>query len=115
MKKRILVVDDEMELCDLLAFQLRDEGYEVETAYSVHDALKKYQETDPKIILSDMQMPSGTGLDLLKEIKSIKPLSGLRFYIISGFVSREQELHEMGVAGVIKKPSSFADILRAIE
>ena len=69
MSKKILLVDDEVELCDLMAFQLRDEGYEVTQAYGMNEATELFTQADPDVVLSDMQMPGGSGLDLVIHLK----------------------------------------------
>ena len=115
MKQKILVVDDEMELCDLIAFQLSDEGYEVNQAYSFHEAVEKYSDFHPDIILSDMQMPGGTGLELFKQLKSSHEPLNCAFYIVSGFISmEEEEILGLGIQGTIKKPMNFMDLLTKI-
>ena len=68
-KHHILVVDDEESLLEFLSLLLVDEGYEVSTANSVESARARLTEINPDLVLSDIMMPDGNGLDLLKEIK----------------------------------------------
>ena len=116
MAKKILVVDDEVELSEILAFQLEDEGYDVTLARSAADGLSAFHEFLPDIVLSDMQMPGGTGLDLLQMIKDSSVQHNYRFFIISGFLSMgDEELKEKGVQAVISKPTRFENILKVIQ
>ena len=116
MSQKVLVVDDEVELCDLVAFQLEDEGFEVLRAYGVSEAFSKCQDEKPGIILSDMQMPDGSGLDLLQKIKDSGANWPFRFYVMSGFISEDQkEFQGKGIDGLIPKPSSFEKIMEAVK
>jgi len=69
----ILVVDDEKSLCELLEIAFRKEGYRVEVAHSVESAKRKLESALYDIIISDIRMPGGTGLELLKFTKEIAP------------------------------------------
>lgn len=116
MSQKVLVVDDEIELCDLIAFQLSDEGYDVKQAYSLNEAMDVYSSFFPNVILSDMQMPGGTGIDLFKKLKEVYGEQICSFFIVSGFASMtEREILELGVQGLIKKPMRFEEILNTLK
>ncbi len=66
---RILVVDDESSILDFLRLLLEDEGYAVKTASSMEAARQLFAEDSFDLVLCDIMMPDGNGLDLLKEIK----------------------------------------------
>ena len=69
----ILVVDDERSICELLEIAFRKEGYRVEVAHNVEEARRKLESKIFDIIISDIRMPGGTGVDLLKFTKEIAP------------------------------------------
>ena len=73
MEERILVVDDEPLVTDLLARYLRERGYACETAGSGEEALSKLREKAFALVLIDMRMPGMDGIELLKGIKSLDP------------------------------------------
>src|SRR5271163_4780058 len=75
----ILVVDDERSICELLEITFRKEGHRVEVAHNVDEAKRKLQSKIFDIIISDIRMPGGTGVDLLKFTKEIAPDS---FFIL---------------------------------
>jgi two-component system response regulator PilR (NtrC family) len=67
---RILIVDDEQSLVDFLVVLCTGEGYDVASANSVREARERLAERTPDLVLCDMLMPDGNGLDLLREIKA---------------------------------------------
>jgi DNA-binding response OmpR family regulator len=71
--KRILVVDDEVEVGRLLKKFLVSKAYDVYTATNGLEAIQKLKEVKPHIVLLDLLMPGMSGLDALKEIKEINP------------------------------------------
>src|SRR5690242_19718583 len=69
----ILVVDDEKSLCELLEITFRKDGHRVEVANGVEAARRKLEGSLYDIVISDIRMPGGTGLDLLRFAKEIAP------------------------------------------
>jgi len=69
----ILVVDDERSLCELLEITFRKEGHRVEVASNVEAAKRKLEGALFDIVISDIKMPGGSGLDLLRFAKEIAP------------------------------------------
>jgi len=75
-KKKILVIDDEKNLCILLKSNLENTGeYEVTTAYSGEEGLKKAKETDFDLVITDFKMPGLNGRQVLNALKEMKPNS----------------------------------------
>src|ERR1700748_1338448 len=70
---RILVVDDEKSICELLEITFRKEGYRIEVANSVEAAKRKLESQIFDIIISDVRMPGEGGVDLLQFSKEIAP------------------------------------------
>lgn len=75
--ERILVVDDEIEACDILKEFLTLKGYEVYTAHDGPTAITKAREVSPRIVLLDIRMPGMGGIEVLKEIKKMDPSIGV--------------------------------------
>lgn len=69
-KHRLLVVDDEPDLRTLYELTLLREGYDIETAGSVDDARQLLAEHAFSVVITDMRLPDGTGLDILRQIES---------------------------------------------
>ncbi|HSD71885.1 MAG TPA: response regulator, partial [Thermoanaerobaculia bacterium] len=71
--KRLLIVDDEASIRDMLAFFFHKRGFEVLTASNFTEGRASCQRSSPDLVLCDIKMPDGNGLDLLKQIKSESP------------------------------------------
>jgi DNA-binding response OmpR family regulator len=71
--EKILVVDDELEVCDLLKEFLSARGYEIHIATDGLSALEKLKAVSPHLVLLDMRMPGMDGIEVLKEMKKIEP------------------------------------------
>lgn len=114
MAYRILIVDDEPELANVIAFELEDVGYETICAFSGVEALDIALSKPFDLIVSDIRMPKGDGVTLLKQIKLKIPL--LPVVLISGFSDYEdQELLNLGAIRVLKKPQDLAEIKSIVD
>jgi DNA-binding response OmpR family regulator len=73
MKKRqkILIIDDEKDLCELVQLILKDENFKVDCAFSLKEGKKKWLEQSPPVVLLDQNLPDGTGLDLIESDPSL--------------------------------------------
>ena len=69
-RARILIVDDERSIRELLEIFLRKEGYDVQTAQSVPAGLELIKSTEFDLIVSDIRMPDMSGIDLLRHVRS---------------------------------------------
>lgn len=72
MKTKILVIDDEIHIVELLKFNLETHNYEVDYAYDGIDGYIKAKETKPELILLDWMLPNISGIDILKKLEAIK-------------------------------------------
>lgn len=66
---RILIADDDKEICDLLEIYVRNEGFEVEKAYDGQEAVEKLKEQEIDCLILDVMMPKKDGLEVVKEIR----------------------------------------------
>lgn len=102
--ERILVVDDEVEVCNTLKKFLASNGYEVYTALDGETAVSKTKEVRPHIVLLDIIMPGMNGIDTLKEIKKVDPSVGV--IMVTAVVDEElaKGALELGAYEYITKP-----------
>jgi YesN/AraC family two-component response regulator len=73
MENKILLVDDEKDVRDVLHLSLSDMGYDVFEAENGDEALRIFKKTNPSIVLTDIKMPGMDGIELLRKIKHHNP------------------------------------------
>ncbi len=110
MKSRILVVDDEESIREFLDIMLRKEGYEVTTAEDGQKAIELLKKKTVDMIISDLQMPNVTGMELLKHVKTNYP--DVMFLMITAFGSTENAVEAMkiGAYDYITKPFKLDEV-----
>lgn len=101
---RILVVDDEPEICDFLKEFLVKKNYEVTTASDAEAATQMVKERRPHLVLLDIRMPQKDGVVLLKEIKKINPGIGVIMVTAVRDETLAKETMTLGADGYITKP-----------
>ena len=105
-KKRILIVDDEKEICDLLADHFSDLGYETQSAYDGLDAKKLLLVNKYDLVLTDILMPKMSGVDLLMFLQGVE--SPPPVIVITGFTDNEEkDLKNLGAYAVFYKPIDY--------
>lgn len=113
MKRKILIVDDEERVLHSMVGVLEDEGFQVVTARSGEEALQRFKEENPEVILLDIWMPGMDGIEVLKHLKSIsdKPV-----IMISGHatISTAMAAVKLGAFDFIEKPLSLDTLLTTV-
>ncbi|HVN97897.1 MAG TPA: response regulator [Syntrophorhabdaceae bacterium] len=114
-KRSILIVDDDEMIRNLLMDFLHDLGYEVVSADSGGDALKKFAPETYDLVISDLVMPDINGIELLKEL--LKKDSQLLFFLITGYPTLETAVQAIkaGAYDYIVKPFNFDDLRIKVE
>ena len=69
MSRKVLVVDDEKPISEIVKYNLVKEGYEVFTAYDGEEALEKVEEVEPDLIILDLMLPKMDGLEVAREVR----------------------------------------------
>lgn len=116
MAKNILIVDDDVELCEELAELLRDEGFIVKTIFNGSDGKKEIESSGYDLLILDFKMPGLNGIEVLKEVKEKKP--SCKFIVVSGKPHLEKTLEQEGlsafVSGIMQKPFDVETLLKKI-
>ncbi|MBC7419682.1 MAG: sigma-54-dependent Fis family transcriptional regulator [Bdellovibrio sp.] len=110
MKSRILVVDDEESIREFLEIMLKKEGYEVTTAEDGLRAKEVLSKKSFDMVISDMQMPNVTGIELLKHVKESYP--DVVFMMITAFGTTETAVDamKMGAYDYVTKPFKIDEV-----
>jgi DNA-binding NtrC family response regulator len=104
MEERILIVDDEQEIREMLSRHFRYMGYEVETAENGKEALKVFETKKIDVVISDILMPDMDGVELLRQVRQEYPM--VKVIVITGYVTLENILACMrhGAETCVYKP-----------
>ena len=113
--EKILITDDEHYVLEATTRRLRNKGYDVTGVETGKEALKRISEEPFDLLLLDIQMPDISGLELLSQARRIDP--EIMAVIVTGYGSVENviEAMELGALGFVRKPSSTAELTKAIE
>jgi two-component system, NtrC family, response regulator PilR len=114
-KARILVVDDEQSMREFLEIFFRGEGYEVLTAADVDAALVAVDSDDFDVVISDIQMPERSGLDVLHAVKESAPQTVV--IMITAFATTETAIAAMkqGAYDYVTKPFKMDELRLVVE
>ena len=114
-KARVLVVDDERSMQEFLEILLRREGYDVTCAGDVDGALLALESDDFDVVISDLQMPGKTGLDLLQALREASPETVA--IVMTAFASTETAIAAMkeGAYDYLTKPFQVDEIRLVLE
>lgn len=115
MKKKILIIDDDRDMCLLLTRFLTRHQYEVITTHTGKEGLESIKQHNPDLILCDFRLDDTTGADILKNLKSLKP--DAPFIIITGYsdVKDAVEVMKLGAYDYVTKPLFPDEILITIQ
>ena len=114
--KKILIIDDEIHIVELLKFNLENNGYKVDYSYDGFDGYLKTKEFQPDLILLDWMLPNISGIDLLKKIRSDETLEQIPVIMLTAKNMEEDKLEglEDGADDYITKPISVKEVLARI-
>ena len=113
MKKHVLLVEDEPDLNQTVAFNLDSEGYSVESAFNGKEALKLIEEKTPDLILLDLMLPDMSGLEICRILRSSKKTKNIPIMMVT---AKGEEIDrivgfELGADDYIVKPFSIREFM----
>ena len=107
---KLLVVDDEQDLLDLLVRRLKRKGYEVNSAGTAEDALELVKKNDYDIGVYDIRLPKMDGIELLKETKLLQPDIEVLILTGHGTIDTAIEAMKVGAFDYITKPYNLSEL-----
>jgi len=111
--KKILVVDDESAIVDLVSFMLSG-PFKIITAKDGREAVEKFKVFRPEIVIMDVMMPIMNGIEAIKIMKSIDPET--KIVALTAYADKKgEELKSVGVEAVIEKPFKKRELVYTIK
>ena len=114
--KKILIVDDEEDVCYLLTQMLEHKGYKVHIANVCKDAIPIIERENPEIMLLDRRLPDGDGIDLLEDIRKFN--TELRVIMASAYDlddADKKRIKALNVLEYLHKPITISILNKALE
>ncbi|MCQ2978667.1 MAG: response regulator YycF [Clostridia bacterium] len=112
--QKVLVVDDEQSIVDILEFNLKKEGYEVICAFDGEEGLSKAQNEKPDLILLDIMMPKLDGIEVCKRVRQTSNVPILMLTARAEEVDKVLGL-ELGADDYITKPFSVRELMARVK
>ncbi|HLQ83293.1 MAG TPA: response regulator YycF [Pseudogracilibacillus sp.] len=114
MKQKILVVDDEKPIADILKFNLEKEGYEVTCAHDGNDAIALAEEIKPDIILLDIMLPGKDGNEVCREVRKTQSMPIIMLTAKDSEIDKVIGL-ELGADDYVTKPFSNRELIARVK
>ena len=113
MNLRVLIVEDEKALAEILEYNFKKEGYEVDTASDGEIALDKIIFKAPDLIILDWMLPKLSGIELCRKVRSTKKVKNIPIIMLTARGEEEDRLKglEMGADDYVTKPFSINELL----
>ena len=113
---RVLVVEDEQDVADLIRYNLAKEGYDVQLVGNGADALKLARESRPEVILLDIMVPQLNGWEICRRLKQDRETAAIPVIMVSGRVEEGDKVlgFEMGADDYVTKPFSPRELLARV-
>ena len=112
---KILVVDDDLDMCQIISDILKEEGYSIDSSFSGEDALRKIKKDHYDLIVLDYRLGGISGLMVLE--KALQMMPSLKIIMISAFGSdsTKAKARELGAVDFIDKPFDIKRFVRAVQ
>ena len=114
MNQRVLLVDDDPGVSEVIGLLLEREGYAVESAATLKEALTRVDTRPPDVVVTDLKLPDGTGLDVIAALRARH--AALPIIVITSYSSMESAIAALrgGAFDYVIKPFKNDDLLAAI-
>lgn len=116
MAQRILIVDDEAHILQVLSLKLQNAGYDVKTAVDGEEGFEVASEFQPDLVITDFQMPYLTGLDLCKALRNDERTANVPVLMLTarGYALDENDLEIGNIKDVLSKPFSPRSVVEQV-
>lgn len=112
--KKILVVDDEKPISDIISFNLKNEGYEVVVSYDGEDAIDKFKDENPDLLILDLMLPKIDGLEVCRQIRKESAVPIIMLTAKDSEIDKVLGL-ELGADDYVTKPFSNRELVARVK
>lgn len=112
---KILVVDDDKDLCDLIHEILSDKGYDVNKTYDGEDALKKLREFKYDLLIIDNKLKGMTGISVIRKLNNMRTPPKILMISAYGTVETKEQASKNGVFEFIDKPFKIEKLTESVK
>ncbi|MFE0442157.1 response regulator YycF [Aerococcus sp. NPDC058936] len=112
--KKILIVDDEKPISDIISFNLKNEGYEIDTAYDGQQALEKFVSFQPDLVVLDLMLPKIDGLEVCRQIRKDSQVPIIMLTAKDSEIDKVLGL-ELGADDYVTKPFSNRELMARVK
>lgn len=114
-EKKLLLVEDDSLMLEVLKELLSDSGVSVDTSINGAEGYRKFSENDYDLIISDIQMPVLNGVEFLKKVRS-KDSQSPKFMLLTGYSTyKNEEVFKLGANSLMNKPFEFDDLINEVQ
>ena len=115
--KKVLVVDDEIHIVQVVAIKLRNNGFAVVTAENGQDAFDLACNETPDVIVTDFQMPEMTGIELIENLRNRPATADVPVIMLTarGFAIDDEQKQNLKISVCLSKPFSPREVLQCVE
>jgi DNA-binding NtrC family response regulator len=113
--RSVLVVDDDSAMRDMVVSLLDEQGIHARAAASADEAIERLGESDPDVVLSDIRMPGRTGIELLGQIRELRPETPVVLMTAFGSIDSAVEAMHAGAFDYVTKPFKSDALLVSLE
>lgn len=116
-KKKILIIDDDPDILDLIVERLKEHNFECYTASLPSEGLEKALEFQPDLVLLDLMLPKMSGFGFMREFKMRSELSGIPVVVLTSLADEDiaGEAMNLGAAGYLTKACSAKELLSVVK
>jgi len=114
MRTKVLLVDDEEQFVEVLAQRLEARDFQVSTAFNGDDAISFIEEHDTDVVILDVLMPGRNGIETLRELKRVRPITEVIMLTGHGTVETAIQGMKLGAYDYLMKPTDTAELVEKI-
>jgi DNA-binding response OmpR family regulator len=115
--KKILLVDDEEQLINIMASVLQDEGFAVKKFLSAEEALVAFSSYSPDLVISDVRMERMDGFTMYEKMKALQCSNRVPFIFLTALDDRlgQQQATKLGATAYVSKPFDMEELIQIVK